>query len=398
MVAAEHKRALILDAGTLSSLAVIRSLGRHGYVCDVGETFNWNLSRFSKYVDETFTYPDAGEQPEAFNKAILSRLHLHEYDVLIPTRDSTTLELARRQEELASLTNTYIAPTATIERFLDKAETLKLAEEVGIPIPRTWYPERTDPAMIKTEVEYPVLIRPRRTSGSRGIIRVDSPDTFNGSYQRVEKAYGKPIIQELIDKTGYTTACVLLNEEGDEVATFSYERKKEYPLRGGPTVVGVSTDDERAKVAATRLLQAGDWYGPAEVEFIIDQDGTPRLLEVNPRFWMPVQLAISSGVDFPFYVAQLAQTQTVTQFTDFDTGVTYRWILPYEILHAFSARRPIGGIRDMISTAGGKVCYGTISKSDPLPILGTFVQSLTFLIDQSQRDIVLNRDSVDTQL
>lgn len=387
------KRALVLDGRTLSSLAVIRSLGRQGYTCDVGETFRWNLCRFSKYVDEAFTYPDAEEHPEEFHTAILSRLHVHDYDVVIPTRDATTLSVAKRQADLNDITNTYLAPATTIERFLDKAETLKLAKEAGIPIPPTWFPEETDIETMKSEVEYPALIRARRSSGSRGIRRVDAPSEFEENYESVANEYGTPFVQKYIDKQGYTTACILLDDDSDAIATFSYERIKEYPLSGGPTVVGKSTFDDEAIEAAVKLLQAGDWYGPAEVEFILDDNREARLLEVNPRFWMPVQLAISSGVDYPWYVARLAQGNEVKTSREYTIGQMYHWILPNEMLHTLACGHLLRGTVDILGSIGNKSCYGVMSKNDPTATLGAVAQSLSFVSDKKKRNSFLNRGS-----
>lgn len=36
------------------------------------------------------------------------------------------------------------------------------------------------------------------------------------------------------------------------------------------------------------------------VEFRVSDDGTGYLMEINPRFWGSLQLAIDSGVDFPW--------------------------------------------------------------------------------------------------
>ena len=384
-------RALVLDGRALSSLAVARSLGRQGYTVDCGDTFRTTITSFSKYVDETITYPDAEESPDAFRHALLSALHEREYDVLVPTRDVTTQFVAEHRDELSELTDVYVAPPDVMATFIDKGETIKVARECDVPTPTTYFPEEQDLEEIKTQASYPVLIRPRDSAGSRGITRVESPAEFDDVYERVANEFGTPMVQEFVEKSGYTTACVLLNESQSTLATFSYERQKEYPLSGGPTVVGESTDDTEAKEYARRLLEAGDWHGPAEVEFIVDQEGTPRLLEVNPRFWMPVQLAVSSGVDFPYYVAELARGRDVAPVTEYETGVTYRWILPYEVLHTLEARRLLGGLRDVLSTAGQDT-YGVCSLMDPLPVAGTVAQSVTFLLDAEKRGGVLNRD------
>ena len=49
-----------------------------------------------------------------------------------------------------------------------------------------------------------------------------------------------------------------------------------------------------------------DFYGVAELDFVNDsRDNTPKLMEINPRFWGSLQGAISEGVDFPFLLHKL---------------------------------------------------------------------------------------------
>jgi predicted ATP-grasp superfamily ATP-dependent carboligase len=392
------KRALVLDGRTLSSLAVCRSLGRRGYSVHCGDSFDWNLTRFSKYVAESITYPSAQQRPNAFLEELLDQVSSVDYDVVIPTRDATTQRIAEHQERFERFTNLYVADPDVINRFMDKGETIKFASKIGTPVPPTYFPERIDIDSIASEVSYPALVRPRRTSGSRGIRRVESPDELRSEYPSITAEYGTPIIQEFIEKTGYTTACVLLDENQNEIASFSYERVKEYPLSGGPTVVGVSTDDTRAKRFATELLKEAEWKGPAEVEFIIDEDGRPRLLEVNPRFWMPVHLAVVSGIDFPYLVAELAQNNPVNCHENYDTGVKYRWMLPNEILHLVDSSDKVADFVDMIRFRNGTVCYGVLSTSDPSPVVGTAVQSVQFLLDREKREAVLNRGTSEDSL
>ena len=64
------------------------------------------------------------------------------------------------------------------------------------------------------------------------------------------------------------------------------------------------------------------------VEFKIDErDDVPKLLEVNARFWGSLQLAISSGVDFPFLLVRMARGDEVGGFVDYRVGLKVRWEL-----------------------------------------------------------------------
>lgn len=55
---------------------------------------------------------------------------------------------------------------------------------------------------------------------------------------------------------------------------------------------------ERLREPSESLLRSLDRHGPAMLEF--RDDGTaPRRIKINGRFWGPLQLAISAGVDFP---------------------------------------------------------------------------------------------------
>lgn len=386
-----NTKTLVTDGRSLAALAIIRSLGRNGHTIHCGESFKHNLSSYSRYADGQVTYPEPEDNPDAFVEYLQIACEQESYDLIIPVRDDTTILLSKHQEIFSDLTNVYVAPYDVLGPLMDKGETIKLAQRANVPTPNTWFPEQTPIERIREQVEYPVLVRPRRSSGSRGIQYVSNPQEFTEAVEMVSAEYGTPIVQDYVEKSGYTTACVLFDRDQQTIGEFSYERIKEYPLSGGPTVVGESTDDKEAKAYAKKLLREAGWMGPAEVEFIIDQDRTPRLLEVNPRFWMPVQLAISAGVDFPVLLAELATGGESDPITEYETDVTYRWVLPNEILWAINSDNKIDGIRDLVQFDRSSQCYGSLSVRDPKPVLGTVAQSLRFLTDPEKRQFIFDR-------
>ena len=57
--------------------------------------------------------------------------------------------------------------------------------------------------------------------------------------------------------------------------------------------------------ASEKILGHVAWEGVAMVEFLVADDGTPYLMEVNTRFWGSLQLSIDAGVDFPYLLYQV---------------------------------------------------------------------------------------------
>ena len=381
----------VLDGRSLASLAIVRSLGKKGFEIQCGEEFGLNLTRFSKYVKKSWIYPSPNSNPDVFIKEIKKITEQEKFDMIIPVRDDTTLLIAKHAKDLSHITNLYIAEYDAIRLLQDKAETIRIAQKCGVPHPRTWFPEETDLKEILKNLKTPFLIRARISSGSRGIAFVRKADDFFEQYESVKRDFGEPMIQEYVQKNSYCTACVLLDHNSDEIASFAYERVKEYPLSGGPTVVGISCKNDEVIRYALALLKSIGWKGVAEVECIIDQQGIPQLLEVNPRFWMPLNLAIQSGVDFPFLLYQLAMKIPVSKPETYTIPMKYRWVIPNEILWTLASPHKKQAFRELLTFHEKNVCFGELSWKDPLPVLGVFVQALHFLFDKRQRQSFLNR-------
>jgi len=62
--------------------------------------------------------------------------------------------------------------------------------------------------------------------------------------------------------------------------------------------------------SASRMLAALRWHGVAMAEFKWDEaSGAFWLLEINGRFWGSLPLALAAGVDFPYYLYQVANDE-----------------------------------------------------------------------------------------
>ena len=130
-----------------------------------------------------------------------------------------------------------------------------------------------------------------------------------------------------------------------------------------------------------RLLRALNWYGLAMVEFKVDErDQLPKLMEINPRVWGSMPLAIASGVDFPYLLFKLAIDGDVQELRSFKEGVKMRFLIN-DIRAALSylakGKRKIVYLRKFIKDIfDTNVKEGILSLSDPKPGLVNIIKAI----------------------
>ena len=382
-------RALVLDGMWNKSLAAVRSFGRRGFFVAAGETTRFATALFSRYCSRRIVYPSPKEKPEDFLDRLETELSEYKYDVIFPMELSTQALLTSRRKRLSKYVRIPFAETDLCMRVQDKAFLMRYARDKKIDAPLTHIIDDIGQIEdIENGLDFPVVIKPRMSSGSRGIIYVKKKDDFNASYHRVHKNYPFPIVQEQIPKGGDAIGvCLLLNFESEVRASFVYRRLREYPVEGGPSTLreGIISDDVR--MIAESLMKSLKWTGVAHVEFITDpRDGKPKLLEVNPRFWGSLHLAILSGVDFPWLLYSLAMNGDIRPVNNYKPGIRSRWLIPGDIMHflinpdrfklnpGFFSR----GARDDI-----------ISFDDPMPTLGRISSLFPLIYKKEMRKLIL---------
>jgi predicted ATP-grasp superfamily ATP-dependent carboligase len=319
------------------ALAAALALREHGVDVTVGDPSPLALSLWSLRVDHRVLYPDPEVDEVAFIDWLVRRLTTHPVDLLFPTGGEGEINaIHRHRARFEGLVRLGLAPAHLFEITEDKGELLRRAEAAGVAIPKTWQPETVDEALDRAgEFTYPALVKPRRSSGGRGIVHVADAEALRRVYPDVAARHARPIVQEYVPAEGVGLGCAALYDlAGRPVTLFSYRRLREFPIGAGPSTFGESTDDPALKAAAEKTLSALGWQGLAMVEFRRDaRDGTPRLIEVNGRFWGSARLPIVSGVNFPWLYYQMMTTGRVEPPPPYRVGVKCRWLFPGDLLH-----------------------------------------------------------------
>jgi predicted ATP-grasp superfamily ATP-dependent carboligase len=195
------------------------------------------------------------------------------------------------------------------------------------------------------------------------------------------------LIQELVPREGPGYgASFLIDEKGGVKASFIHKRLREYPVTGGASTLRESARHDDIRDMALALLKALNWFGVAMVEFKIDpRDGQPKLMEINPRFWGSLSLAVTAGVNFPYLLYRMSRNENFKPVKHYRVGAKCRWLLPGDILHFIYNPKRISLLPGFFNFWDADTAYDILSLKDPLPVLGRILTPLTFLYDKDMR-------------
>jgi predicted ATP-grasp superfamily ATP-dependent carboligase len=122
------------------------------------------------------------------------------------------------------------------------------------------------------------------------------------------------------------------------------------------------------------------------VEFKVDpRDGVPKLMELNPRFWGSLQLAIVSGVDFPYLILKMARRESFEPVLRYQAGKRCRWLLLGDILHFLNNPHRFHLHPSFFKFLDPNTSYDIISIDDPFPVIGSIATFSTFLYDPEMK-------------
>jgi predicted ATP-grasp superfamily ATP-dependent carboligase len=336
----------------------------------------------------------------------LEEIKRNHYDCLFPMEEDTLLLMAKHRGEITSYAPLLIPDLEKIEFVRDKGKLIRFAEDHGIPVPKTIH---TGPPLLSGEVQggpasdglqgvahsipIPAVIKPRISSGSFGMAYVWNREDLAPLYHRIHSRYPFPLIQEWIPDGGGTYGFSALLDESSRVkAAFVHRKLRMYPVQGGPSTLREGVRHSQIMELGFSLLKALNWTGIAMAEFKVDpRDGTPKLMEINPRFWGSLHLAILSGVDFPWLMVKMSKGESFPPVLDYEVHKKCRWLLFGDILHFFNNPRRFHLEPSFFRFWDADTSDDILSLDDPLPVLGAAATFFTFLYDPEMKRFLEKR-------
>lgn len=272
---------LLTGAGGAVIPGLIEHLRSSGY-----RVFAADMDRYAVglyFADQGFVIP-AGASHDFL--PVLREICLqNEINVVVPLVDEELLSASALESDGVIV---LLPRQEFVSVCLDKYLLMQHLEAANIPAPNT----RLAGTGLET-LTFPLVIKPRRGRGSRGLGIVKSEKELELFLKNSAYSAEDLIVQEYIDGTEFTVSVVVWRD-GEVQAVVP----KEVVLKRGITHLAVtrrSSEIERVCHEIQEKLRAD---GPFNVQLRINRNtGKATTFEINPRFSTTISLTIAAGVD-----------------------------------------------------------------------------------------------------
>lgn len=306
-------RVLVTGAGGPAGIAIIRSLLRRGDV----EVIAADMDRWASglyLVDAEHRRLVPAGLADDFVDVVLAMCATDRVDVLFPTVDVELPRIAAERDRLHDGGTLLASPSLrTLETCLDKLALARACART-CRVPRT---ELLGTPQAVSGWDFPVIVKPRRGAGSRGVRVVGSQAELDAVHADEDL-----LVQELLPGDEYSVD-VLAGLDGRVIAAVPRARLR---VDSGVAVAGVTVHDDELIATATGVAKAIGLTTVANVQLKRDKDGVPALLEVNPRFPGAMPLTIAAGVDMPSITLDAVLSRPVPQVMDFVEIANVRYL------------------------------------------------------------------------
>ncbi len=237
-------------------------------------------------------------------------------DVIIPSLDSEVILYAQAADELASMGIGTLLPPANSAKMRSKNILYEFCLQNRFYCPET------------------VIINNLQEVAARSTAMGGRPFVLKGALSDAivckNKEEGEAAYIQLFAQWGYPVLMqnFIAGEEIDVVALTGKDSRlmgavvmKKFGLTDkGKAFAGITVEDEKPIKLTGSILEKLGWIGPAECEFVRDDQGRYYFMEINSRFPAWLYLACAAGQNLPLLALKMALDIPVKALRSYDPG------------------------------------------------------------------------------
>lgn len=337
-----HTRVLLTDAEERAALAAGRCLKAAGYEVSYAASRFPAPAFWSRSADRDHVHrvPDPRAAPRAFVAELTSILRTDEHATVLPGGDASLRAISAHREQLEPWVELGLPPHDKLELAMSKAGLAAAARASGLSAPETVECRgRREARAAARAFGYPVAVKPPAS-----VVAVEPPASSVSTdvSQRqlssvvafdeqavdrfVEACGGHCLIQRNVTGPVYSffgvRAC-------DQLLAYGLSRyRRTWPTRGGNVSSAVTVRPPAGLTAAVHALVSElGWQGVFELELIRDGTGRFMPIDLNPRVYGSLALAVRAGAPLPAIWCdwRLGRRRAGAGIAVARAGVNYRW-------------------------------------------------------------------------
>ncbi len=217
----------------------------------------------------------------------------------------------------------FIGPTSEAMQLLgNKVAVKEIARKLGIPVvpgsdSAVTVPQAREEA---AKITFPIMLKAEGGGGGRGIYVVHEPKQLEEAFSKASAlalaSFGNPrlYVEKYLGSVRHIEIQVIADKHGNVLAlderdcSVQRNHQKLVEITPSPWKGMTSELREQLKEWSEKLIRHVGYYSLATVEFLVEPDGTPYLIEVNTR------LQVEHGITECRYGIDLVEEQIAIAF------------------------------------------------------------------------------------
>jgi predicted ATP-grasp superfamily ATP-dependent carboligase len=323
-------RVLVTDASERSVLAACRGLAAAGYRVSTAAESRIALGHWSRFSNERIVLPAPLADPDGYVDRLAYVLRRTEYDVVMPGAERSLLPISERRALIEPYARLGLPPHEVVLRALDRTLVARHAAAVGLAPPPTVVCLNAEEALAAgPELGFPVVVKPARSvMWTAGGIQQSSASLAADAValETAVAAAGVPLmIQKFVsDTTIVSFAAVRVDGAllGPTVARYA----RTFPPEVGSAALAVTIAPPPGLAEQVgELLGSIGWSGIFELELLQLGGGRFGAIDLNPRPFGWMGLAIAAGANLPALWCDHVLGRRGVSPEGARLGICYRW-------------------------------------------------------------------------
>ena len=258
---------------------------------------------------KVFRQAPAVKMTEMYSSFLNDLIKQERVTYVIPTSEAEISFIGENRSRFPEDVVFLINENSVVRQFLDKYETTLFLKEQGLAYPKTYLLED-----YCGELSFPVLLKPRRGCGGKGIVLVHTQEEFD-FYKKQSKAL---VVQEFINSDDEYTITVF--SDGDKFYHIGFKRSLGY---GSLSKIAHLVDDPAIKELAEKIVQGIRLKGSLNIQCKKTAKGYVPF-EINPRFSSTVYTRHYFGFTDVLWWIEQKEGRNFTYSQKYKKGVAVR--------------------------------------------------------------------------